>query len=96
MAGFINFYLSNVNEIIEDVGYFPISEDTLNEAKESWLQITGNEKRPEPRYDLPEVDAGGYSQEDDLIIAGSSTVYPLTRQIAIKFRGAGFPGAVPN
>ena len=37
VAAFINFYLSNVNDEIIDVGYFPASEESLNEAKQNWL-----------------------------------------------------------
>jgi phosphate transport system substrate-binding protein len=33
VAAFINFYLTNVNNEILDVGYFPASEQALNEAK---------------------------------------------------------------
>ncbi len=37
VAAFINYYLSNVNEYIEEVGYFPASELALNEAKQNWI-----------------------------------------------------------
>ncbi|MEZ4676166.1 MAG: PstS family phosphate ABC transporter substrate-binding protein [Caldilineaceae bacterium] len=33
VASFINFFLTYVNEEIDEVGYFPASEDSLNEAK---------------------------------------------------------------
>jgi len=36
VAEFINFYLTNVNDEIEDVGYFPASVEALNEAKQGW------------------------------------------------------------
>jgi phosphate transport system permease protein len=94
VAGYINYYLSNVNDVIEEVGYFPVSNDTLNQAKEHWLKATGNEKTTEPRYDLPAVDPTTYGDEDTLAIAGSSTVYPLTREIAKNFRRAGFSGPI--
>lgn len=92
VAGFTNFYLTNVNDVIEEIGYFPIKEDTLNAGKETWLQVTGNENRKEPRYVLPAVNAATYSDQDELAIAGSSTVYPLTRELAKEFRKAGFSG----
>jgi phosphate transport system permease protein len=94
VAGFINYYLTNVSGVIEGVGYFPVSEEKLNQAKEHWLKITANEKSAEPRYDLPPVDPAAYSDADALAIAGSSTVYPLTREIAKNFRRAGFNGPV--
>jgi phosphate binding protein len=37
VAAFINFYLSRVDDEIEDVGYFPASDEALNEAKQNWL-----------------------------------------------------------
>ncbi|MBZ0290044.1 MAG: PstS family phosphate ABC transporter substrate-binding protein, partial [Anaerolineae bacterium] len=33
VAGFVNYYLQNVNDIIGEVGYFPASEASLNRAK---------------------------------------------------------------
>lgn len=41
VASFINFYLSYVDEEIEDVGYFPASTESLNEAKQNWLGAAG-------------------------------------------------------
>ena len=37
VAAFINFYLTFVNEEIQDVGYFPASADALDAAKTAWL-----------------------------------------------------------
>lgn len=37
VADFINYYLTNVNEIVVEVGYFPASDTALNAAKEAWL-----------------------------------------------------------
>jgi phosphate binding protein len=37
VAAFINFYLTNVNDVIGDVGYFPASDEALNEAKQHLL-----------------------------------------------------------
>ena len=41
VADFINFYLTNVNEVIGDVGYFPASVEALNGAKQAWLDAVG-------------------------------------------------------
>ena len=41
VAAFINFYLTNVDEEIEAVGYFPASEDALGEARQNFLTATG-------------------------------------------------------
>ena len=37
VAAFINYYLTNVNAEIVDVGYFPASADALDAAKQNWL-----------------------------------------------------------
>ena len=37
VADFINFYLTRVNEVIADVGYFPASDDALQAAMQAWL-----------------------------------------------------------
>ncbi len=38
VAAFINFYLSYVDEEIQDVGYFPASAAALDQAKQNWLE----------------------------------------------------------
>jgi phosphate transport system substrate-binding protein len=38
VADFINFYLAYVSDEILDVGYFPASEDAMNQAKAAWLE----------------------------------------------------------
>jgi phosphate binding protein len=40
VAAFINFYLTLVNDEIDDVGYFPASADALNGAKQHWIDAT--------------------------------------------------------
>ena len=92
VAGFINFYLSNVNDQISEVGYFPISEETLDESKENWRKATNNKWTEGSRDMLTEVDPTAYGDDASLVIAGSSTVYPLTRHMAIQFRRGGFNG----
>lgn len=37
VAAFINYFLTNVNDVITEVGYFPASEDALNAARQAWL-----------------------------------------------------------
>lgn len=38
VAAFINFILSYVNEEVLDVGYFPASDDAIQQAKDAWLE----------------------------------------------------------
>ena len=40
VAAFINFYLTHVNEVIGQVGYFPASTTALNQAKQAFLDAT--------------------------------------------------------
>ncbi len=37
VAAFINFFLTNVNEEVIGVGYFPASDEALDSAKQNWL-----------------------------------------------------------
>lgn len=37
VAAFINYYLTHVDEYVLDVGYFPASDEALNEARQRWL-----------------------------------------------------------
>jgi phosphate transport system substrate-binding protein len=41
VADFLNFYLTHVNDEIDDVGYFPASAAALDEAKQAWLTASG-------------------------------------------------------
>lgn len=41
VAAFIYFYLTNVNNEIQDVGYFPAGQDTLDAALKSWYSAVG-------------------------------------------------------
>jgi phosphate transport system substrate-binding protein len=38
---FIDFYLTHVNEEIQDVGYFPASTEALDLSKQNWLDAQG-------------------------------------------------------
>ncbi|MEM9542819.1 MAG: substrate-binding domain-containing protein [Cyanobacteria bacterium P01_E01_bin.42] len=42
VAAFLNFFLSNVNEEIPKVGYFPATVEALDEAELNWLEATEN------------------------------------------------------
>ncbi|MGC8825470.1 MAG: PstS family phosphate ABC transporter substrate-binding protein, partial [Anaerolineae bacterium] len=41
VAAFLNFFLTHVNEEILDVGYFPASQEALDQAKKAWLTAMG-------------------------------------------------------
>jgi phosphate transport system substrate-binding protein len=40
VAAYINFFLTRVNEVIIDVGYFPVSAENLDASKQAWLDAT--------------------------------------------------------
>lgn len=88
VAAFTNFYLSHVTDVIEEVGYFPPTAEVIDQARQTWLRVTATE-----REGLPPVIASELPAEE-ITVAGSSTVYPLTRQLAINFRREGFAGAL--
>ena len=41
VAAYINYFLTNVNDVIVEVGYFPASDEALDAAKQSWLDAVG-------------------------------------------------------
>lgn len=90
VAAFTDYYITHVNEEIEGVGYFAISEDVLDEARQTWLDITGTEaeENDEGNLILPEVDPSTLNGE--ILVAGSSTVAPITERIAEVFQEDGF------
>jgi phosphate binding protein len=41
VAAFINYYLTHAVEVVQEVGYFPVATETLNNAKQAWLDVMG-------------------------------------------------------
>lgn len=86
IAAFVNYYLGNLDSIVQEVGYFPVSTETLAESQQALL--TAFETDTLPRVNPAEVPA------EEIVVAGSSTVYPLSREAAVQFRRAGFQGSL--
>jgi len=42
VAAFIYFYLTRVNEVIDEVGYFPAAQDALDASLQAWRDATGS------------------------------------------------------
>ena len=80
-ADFINYYLAHVAEVIVDVGYFQASEATLDAARDAWQEAVG-------AADLAAVNPA--ESMGPLLIAGSSTLYPLSQRIAEHFVADGY------
>lgn len=81
VAAFIHFYLSEAQDTLARVGYFPPPSDALAKALQKWEQATGLSLAQAP---APAAVSG------DIVAAGSSTVAPLTAQAAEDFKAAGF------
>ena len=81
LKDFISYYLSHVNDVIDDVGYFAASPEVMAQARNKWIRATG-------ASDVPTVMPAAVNGE--LTAAGSSTVFPLTERIADAFVEAGY------
>ncbi len=100
VESFIAYYLSYVNEEITEVGYFPASDATLQTAAGNLINRTpatimaeeGGEEMVEGASGLTVVDP--LAVEGDIIVAGSSTVYPLTVAVAEQFQEEGYTGEI--
>jgi phosphate transport system substrate-binding protein len=87
VAAFINYYLTHVNEEIEDVGYFPASIDAWDASRQAYLDAIGMSV-----VLLPSVDPSAVS--GDIITAGSSTVFPLSERMSELFSDDGYSGEI--
>ncbi|MEM7134862.1 MAG: phosphate ABC transporter permease PstA [Chloroflexota bacterium] len=79
VAEFMRFYLENVNNIIEDVGYFAASPDLIDVATAQLSELTLSEESLD---------------ENSISMAGSSTVYPLSEALSNKYTESGFSGEI--
>jgi phosphate binding protein len=87
VAAFVNYYLTHVNEEVEDVGYFPASIAAWDGARQALLDALGLSV-----VLLPEVDPSAVS--GDIITAGSSTVFPLSERMAELFGDDGYTAEI--
>ena len=78
-TGYIDYYLKNVNSVIDDVGYFPLSPAIIAQSVSALQALVP-----------PQGEAGGYPQIGNIGITGSSTLAPLTVRMADLYRRAGF------
>lgn len=77
VAAFVGNYVQRVNDIIADVGYFPVSDAVLATNVTAWERTTGQSM------------AALAATPGDIAITGSSTVAPITQRIADDLRAAG-------
>lgn len=83
VADFIEFYLGNVNSVIDEVGYFAVEQNTLDAAVETLATVEGTD------VEGTEAEAG-----TSIAIAGSSTVYPLTQRMVELYQESGYAGEI--
>lgn len=85
VGAFMLYYLDIADEVMAQLGYFPMSPEDV-EAQAEQIRLTlGTDT-------LPTINPADF--EGDIRITGSSTVYPVTREVAIRFRQAGFQGGI--
>ena len=93
VGSFLNFLLTNVDDEIIDVGYFPAPDSAIEEAEQKWLDANGmGSGAGAGESMLPAVNPLEVS--GDIIAAGSSTVYPLAERMAERFYDEGFAGTI--
>ncbi|MCY4072125.1 MAG: phosphate ABC transporter permease subunit PstC [Chloroflexi bacterium] len=81
LKDFISYYLSHVNDVIVDVGYFAASAEVMAGTRKEWMRATGAKETATVK---PAAVNG------ELTAAGSSTVFPLTERIAKAFVEDGY------
>ena len=79
-ADFLRFYFEHVNEVISDVGYFQSPAEAQQENLASLTAAVGG--------------GVGDAGDGEVVVAGSSTVYPLTQRLADDFVAAGYAGNI--
>ena len=95
VASFISYFLSNVNNEIGDVGYFPAGVADLNAAKQAWADaagMAGDMMMDMGMFGLAPVDPTTLS--GDIVIAGSSTVFPLAERMIEVINSEGYPDSI--
>lgn len=85
---FILYYLQHVNEEIDSIGYFRISEAELAQIERDVMTALGMDMTGRAPMVDPSTVTG------DIAIAGSSTVFPLTERIIERFVADGYTGEI--
>lgn len=85
VAAFLAYYLEHLDEVVTEIGYFPVEADALVDEKQVVAEALGVEK-------LSSVDPADYS--GSIAITGSSTVFPISQAMAERFVADGFDGEV--
>ena len=96
VADYINFFLTYVNEEVVDVGYFPASDEALEDARMKWLAAMGAEvaMAEEMATGVEMPMASPLDVTGNVVSAGSSTVFPLAERMAERYQNEGFGGDI--
>ncbi len=81
VAAFTAFYLSQLDDNILDVGYFPAPAKAIYSSWGAWLSTQ-------------EFSVDPSLVEGDIITAGSSTVFPVSERMAELFQQEGYSGNI--
>ena len=86
VAAFVRYYLENAATAADQAGYFVAPAADLEQGLATWSEATG----------LTATTAGNLlPASGDILVVGSSTVAPLTNQVADSFTATGqFDGAI--
>ena len=85
VAAFLLYTLQHAEEVMSELGAFPADATALAEQAAALATTLGLDP-------AAPIDPAAY--EGDIVISGSSTLNPVTREIARRFRGEGFQGAI--
>ncbi|HRJ55282.1 MAG TPA: PstS family phosphate ABC transporter substrate-binding protein [Anaerolineales bacterium] len=92
VAAFIYFYLTNLEDNIIDVGYFPAPAAEFEAAMNAWMSAVSGEAAAPATDEMAEYAPDAVS--GDIITAGSSTVFPVTERMAELFQQEGYTGNI--
>ncbi|HOU40428.1 MAG TPA: substrate-binding domain-containing protein, partial [Promineifilum sp.] len=85
VAAFLLYYLQHAEEVMSEQGAFPADAAALAEQAAALATMLGLDA-------TTPIDPAAY--EGDIVISGSSTLNPVTREVARRFRSEGFLGAL--
>lgn len=88
VAAFLRHYIEHVNDLIDEIGYFPAAAAALEADMALWQETTGQSAAESSGA------SGAGDVAGDINVTGSSTVYPLTQRLADEFVASGFAGKI--
>ncbi|WP_420627589.1 phosphate ABC transporter permease PstA [Candidatus Leptofilum sp.] len=86
---YLNYLLTNINSEISEVGYFPLSPNGLSASQVAWVQNSGFDLQPGQWAAIDPAGLGG-----NIVIAGGSTVFPVTEHMSNQIAADGFAANV--